>query len=201
MPLEHTLINLKRELIRTFAVVDEWFDKEHPLRCHKPFAEAWSINEVLEHLMLTNHYLLIIIDNGTAQALRKKQSMSEVFVFPDNYSLSNEAMLQIAEPGSFPWQRPDHHQPTGQPGIHEVRRELRNQLDKCLITLDFLPNGEGILHHTTMSVNNLGKLDVYQYVYFLILHAQRHIKQMTKNEWHFLKKLEGQGNLVSDENF
>lgn len=195
MPLEHTLINLKRELIRTFAVVDEWFDKEHALRCHRPFPGAWCINEVLEHVMLTSHYLLIIIDNGRVKALQKHQSLPG-FTFPENYSLGNEAMLQIAQPEAFPWQRPDHHQPTGKTGLYEIRREIRNQLDKCLITLDFLPNGEGILHRTSMSVNNLGKLDVYQYIYFLTLHAQRHLRQMEKNEKDFLGMFKGERSMV-----
>jgi len=187
MPLEHTLLNLKLELIRTFAVVDEWFDREHPLRFHHPFPGAWNVNEVLEHIMLTNHYLLVIIDNGRAKALRKSQELSQPLTIPDDYSLGSEAMLQVGDPAAFPWQRPDHHQPAGRIGPYEVRREIRNQLDKCLITLDYLANGEGILHHTTMTVNNLGKLDVYQYLYFLALHAQRHLRQMEKNENDFLK--------------
>lgn len=182
MPLEHMLTNLRRELIRTFAVVDEWFDREPALRNYKPSSAAWSINEVLEHVMLTNHYLLIIIDKGRGKALQISQGLSEPVELPADYSIASEAMQQIALPGSFPWQRPEHHQPTGQPGLYEIRREIRNQLEKCLITLDFLPNGEGILYRTLMSVNNLGKLDVYQYVYFLILHAQRHLRQMEKNQ-------------------
>jgi hypothetical protein len=42
-----------------------------------------------------------------------------------------------------------------------------------------------------MSVNNLGKLDVYQYLYFLSLHAQRHLQQMNKIEEEFLQALIG----------
>ncbi len=189
MPLEHTLINLKRELIRTFAVVDEWFDKDQTLRCHKPSSGGWSVNEVLEHIMLTNHFLLIIIDKGRIRALQKSAATSGSFEIPENYSIGSEALLQVAQPDAFPWQRPEHHQPTGRSGPHEVRREIRNQLDKCLITLDFLPKGEGTLHQTTLAVNNLGKLDVYQYVYFLALHAQRHLRQMEKVEADFIKCL------------
>ena len=45
-----------------------------------------------------------------------------------------------------------------------------------------MPNGEGVLYQTTMSVNNLGKIDVYEYIYFLARHAQRHLEQMERNE-------------------
>ena len=182
MHFEHIHINLKRDLIRTFAVMDEWFDKEHALRSYKPSTGGWCVNEVLEHVMLTNHFLLILIQKGCTKALRKADELNQNFAVPKGYTLDHPALLEISKPEAFAWQRPEHHQPTGQPSIHEVRRELRNHLDLCLITLDLLPNGEGVLHHTTMSVNNLGKLDVYQYIYFLSLHVQRHIQQMKKIE-------------------
>jgi hypothetical protein len=170
-------------------VVDEWFDKEHPLPDYKPSNGGWCIHEVLEHIMLTNHFLLIIIEKGTTEALRKCQIASVRESLNLHYTLSNRALLEIAQPDAFAWQRPEHHQPTGQRTRHDVRREIRNQLDTCLVTLELLPNGEGRLHHTTMSVNNLGKLDVYQYLYFLSLHAQRHIQQMRKVEEEAVKCL------------
>jgi hypothetical protein len=185
MSFDHILINLKRELIRTFAVTDEWFDRAHPLRCFKPSSGGWSINEVLEHVMLTNHYLLILIEKGADKALRASVTTSVSGLQLENYSLVNPAMLEIAQPDAFTWERPEHHQPTGQTPVQEVRRTMRDQLEQYLYILDLLPNGEGILHRTTMSVNNLGKLDVYQYLYFLALHAQRHIQQMNKVEQEF----------------
>jgi hypothetical protein len=39
-----------------------------------------------------------------------------------------------------------------------------------------------------MTVNGLGKIDVYEYIYFLARHAQRHITQMVGNEIEFNKK-------------
>ena len=45
-----------------------------------------------------------------------------------------------------------------------------------------MKNGEGLLYKTTMTVNELGKINVYEYIYFLSLHAQRHVTQMKKNE-------------------
>ena len=45
-----------------------------------------------------------------------------------------------------------------------------------------MKNGEGLLGKTTMTVNELGKINVYECIYFLSLHAQRHITQMINNE-------------------
>jgi hypothetical protein len=136
--------------------------------------------------MLTNHFLLLIIENSTEKALMKCALALQSSFFPDNYTLGNKALHEIADPAAFPWQRPEHHQPTGARIPHEIRCSIRDHLEQCLITLERLPNGEGVLHQAGMSVNNLGKLDVYQYVYFLMLHVQRHLRQMEKVEDEYL---------------
>jgi hypothetical protein len=48
--------------------------------------------------------------------------------------------------------------------------------------LNKIQNGEGVLQTTMMSVNDIGKIDVYSYLYFLAKHAERHVSQMQKNE-------------------
>src|SRR5688572_23155644 len=107
MHFEHILINLKRDLIRTFAVTDEWFDKGHPLRSYHPSAGGWNVNEVLEHVMLTNHFLLILIEKGCAKALRRADEVFGGVAVPQGYTLDNSALLEIARPGTFLWQRPE----------------------------------------------------------------------------------------------
>ena len=56
--------------------------------------------------------------------------------------------------------------------------KLNEKLNDCLHLLSQIENGEGVLHKTTMSVNGLGKIDVYHYMYFLVQHARRHLLQM-----------------------
>ncbi|RAV99261.1 DinB family protein [Pseudochryseolinea flava] len=185
MTLEHILINLKRELIRTFAVVDEWFDKEHSLHCYRPQNGGWSVSEVLEHISLTTQDLLVLVEKGKQKALAKSSDEQALKSAVENYSLMKDGFQEIAKPGTFQWHRPNHHAPSGKELLTDVRAKWRDQLLHCLLTLDQLPNGEGALHQTTMTVNNLGKLDVYQYLYFLALHAQRHIIQLKKIEDEF----------------
>lgn len=54
--------------------------------------------------------------------------------------------------------------------------------------LETLKDGQGLLYQTTMSVNQLGKLNVYEYIHFLRAHAERHLKQMEENEREFSDK-------------
>jgi hypothetical protein len=67
----------------------------------------------------------------------------------------------------------------------EVRLTMRIQQRDCLLILDQLANGEGSLHKVRMSVQELGKLDVYQWLFFLAQHAQRHAVEIERIQIHF----------------
>jgi hypothetical protein len=58
-------------------------------------------------------------------------------------------------------------------------------LSPILNNLESLKNGEGILYKTTMILNNLGKIDVCEYIYFLAQHGRRHVTQMEKNQLNY----------------
>jgi hypothetical protein len=81
-------------------------------------------------------------------------------------------------------------EPEGIRPLTEIRQELKEQAGRCLHYLHSMPNGEGVVYKTTMTVNNLGKIDVYQYIYFLTQHAGRHITQMQKVQDEFTSKCE-----------
>ncbi|SES88216.1 DinB superfamily protein [Paenibacillus sp. NFR01] len=71
-------------------------------------------------------------------------------------------------------------EPKGDKELGQIRSLLDDQINECKGLLKEMINGEGILYKTTMTVNNLGKIDVYQYIYFLCQHAKRHIVQVQK---------------------
>jgi len=175
MSFNSILHTLHRDLIQTFARTDEWFDRDDALLNYNPASGGWNAAQVLEHIVLTSRYLLLLIDKGSSKALSKSsQSALEVL---EDYVLTNPSLEAIANPDSFVWERPEHIVPVGAPA-KILRQELRDQLDRCLCTLELLRQGQGIQSLTTMSVNNLGKLDVYQYIYFLVLHIKRHLEQL-----------------------
>ncbi|WP_365988981.1 hypothetical protein [uncultured Chryseobacterium sp.] len=73
-------------------------------------------------------------------------------------------------------------EPKGEMQLNEIRSLMSMQYHQCLIYLDRMKNGEGLLCRTTMTVNELGKINVYEYIYFLSLHAKRHLTQMENND-------------------
>jgi len=182
--IQDVINKIKDELVRAFDDLFYWFRSDDQLLDHRPSNNGWTIRQILEHISLTNHFLLILIRKGVIKSIEKTSNTdySDLLI---NYDLDWEKLKVIGERRSFEWNRPEHMEPTGDKRLDEVRSQLKDQVSHCLANLDKLKNGEGALYKTTMTVNNLGKLDVYEYIYFLAQHGQRHITQMQKNESEF----------------
>jgi hypothetical protein len=180
MSIQTIIADIKTFLIDTFATIDTWFDKDIDLRNYRPTNGGWTINEILEHIGLTNHFLLILIDKGTTKALQNVHNL-DLQTELQNHVFHWDKLTEIGLHKSFTWIRPSHMEPTGNKPLDEVRKQLKEQVTRCLDNLERIKNGEGVLYKTTMTVNELGKIDVYEYIYFLGQHGQRHIGQMQKN--------------------
>ncbi|MCR5889370.1 DinB family protein [Hymenobacter sp. J193] len=184
MSIHVTIRHIHHSLVQTFAALDTWFAKDVDLRRYRPLDGGWTVDEILEHVGLTNHFLLILIHKAARKALQNAQQQDLAAALVEQL-FQEDKLAEIGKHKSFPWIRPEHMEPSGTKPLAEVRQQLKQQLQECLQTLDNLPNGEGILYKTTMSVNSLGKIDVYEYLYFLAQHGQRHLQQMARNEAEF----------------
>jgi hypothetical protein len=126
-----------------------------------------------------------LIEKGTAKALANTQGRA-LAIELEAYEFPREKLAAIGVLHAFAWVRPEHMEPyLNQLPLPAIRQQLRDQLAQALGYLYQLPNGEGLLYKTTMSVNDLGKLNVYEYVYFLTQHARRHLTQMQDNAAEF----------------
>jgi hypothetical protein len=126
----------------------------------------------------------MLISKGPRKALERsrKEDYSGILI---NYDLDWQSMKVIGQHHSFEWIRPLHMEPRGRMSLNEIRHELELQLQQCRTHLIKLQHGQGVLYKITMNVNNLGKIDVYHYIYFLVQHAKRHITQMERVEIEF----------------
>ncbi len=184
MEIREIISEIRECLVTTFEKIDLWFDKDEDMMQFKPLNNGWTIAQILEHIGLTNHFLLILIDKGANKALTNSAQL-DLDEELKNYVFQRDKLTEVGLHQSFTWIRPAHMEPNGEKSSAEVRQQLKEQLKQCLAYLDMLKNGEGVLYKTTMSVNNLGKIDVYQYLYFLAQHGQRHLTQMVKNKAQF----------------
>lgn len=172
--------------IQTHSSIFDWFNVDEAVKTYRPMDKGWSILEILEHIALTSHFLMILIDKGTEKALRNVKNLSlEELKQQFHYDL--DKINEVGIHKSFDWIRPEHMEPKGEKIGLEIKVEMIDQLNRCLNQLEKLKNGEGLLYKTTMTVNGLGKINVYEYIYFLSKHAERHIRQMEENQSEFEK--------------
>ncbi len=182
-PMRNVVQLVREALVENFREIDRWFDKDHSLLHFKPTLDHWNAREVLEHISLANYFLLLIISKSTRRALDRRVD-GLIVMPPANYE-EKFREIDVISDGDFQWVRPEHMEPTGLKAMSEVRTLLKQQYAQCMYNLSLLKNGEGRLVSINMSVNNLGKIDVYQYIYFLTMHIQRHVGQMQKLEMQY----------------
>lgn len=172
---------IEDELKQTQNELKTWFDREPALLAYNP-DEGWNVPQILEHVSLTQHYLLILIRKGRAKAIELAAKPGKLEAAFSEFRPDAARLDAIADPGAFEWIRPEHMEPTGTADLAEVSEKLDAQFAECRQVLSDLGRGEGLLYLTTMTVNGLGKLNVYEYVLFLCRHAQRHLEQLRKVE-------------------
>ncbi len=184
MSYEQTIRIVRDTLCGVFSQVDTWFDRPDDLRQFKPTSGGWSIDQVLEHITLTNQFLMLTLGKWVGIALQRARRGDAIPVGESDL----ERLLVIGERGSFGWIRPEHMEPTGSPSSAEVRAILHRQLGECLIQLERLGSGVGALCQVTMTVNALGKIDLYQWLFFVAQHARRHLQQLAAIEAEFNRR-------------
>ena len=170
-------------LTAEFGSLDDWFEVEEALLAYRPASSSWTVAEILEHVKLTNYYLLILIRKAAEKAQNGRDNMEG-----RETDLSRLERIGIHE--SFPWHRPEHMEPSGEANLDEVRAELLAQKEECLEILMRLRRGEGGHYGIRMSVDGLGRLNAYEWIYFLAMHIRRHRMQMSNHASSFGLDLE-----------
>jgi hypothetical protein len=176
-----TIAIVHRTLLDVFAELDDWFERPAELRAFQPPLGGWTINQILEHVSLTNHFLMLTLGKAVERAAGRASRGERI---PDGES-DLDRLEAVGERGSFPWSRPDHMDPTGRATDSEVRTRLHTQLEDCLSLLARMSRGEGALCRLHMSVNALDRIDLYQWLYFLAQHGRRHLQQMAAIQTQF----------------
>lgn len=166
-----TADKVRAAVAEIFPLLDARFDLGAAVLTRRPdYQGAWTVAEHLEHVFLANHFLLLTIRKGCRIAIRRAVGRE----FPEGES-DLDLLAPVAVPGAFDWQPPVHMIPTGGMPLEELRDGLRGQREECLELTAAMPAGEGRLYSIRMSVNRLGRLDMYQWLYFLLQHARYHL--------------------------
>lgn len=178
MTYELTVQQLRRDLGELFVALDRWFERDPSLRGHQPSFGGWTADQVLEHVTLTNHFLLLTLAKWVRIAERRRQRGSVPEIADPGAESDLTRLEAIGRRGSFSWACPAHMEPTGVPTSQEVRLTLLRQRDECTALLGRMENGAGALCRIRMSVHHLDKIDLYQWLAFLLQHQRRHLMQL-----------------------
>jgi len=176
--LQSMTVGTVGETVRqVFSQLDACFELPGEELGRRPdYPDAWSAAEHLEHVCLANHFLLLTITKGCGKARRRAAAGAQLPEGESDLAL----LASIASPGVFDWSPPSHMVPAGGRELAELRAELKSQRDHCLELLACVPSGEGRLCSIRMSVQGLGRLDMYQWLYFLAQHARYHLAMIDK---------------------
>jgi len=163
-------------LKEVFDDLDRYFEaSQDRLRARPEYPGSWSVAEHLEHLRLANHFLLLTIDKGCLKALKRAARLP----VPDTGS-DLSVLAPVADPAAFQWLPPEHMLPGPVGDLEALRLGLRRQREHCLELLERIPAGEGLLCTISMSVHRLGRLDLYQWLYFLAQHIRYHLNLLAE---------------------
>lgn len=183
MTITDTLLKLKRELIRSFAILDEWFDKDDNFLDFKP-PDAKSVREIFEHIIQLSSAMMTIIDDGGDHA-RKQSIVNRQQGITLPYELHDVLMEDSHRDNIFDAVMQRHSKEAVCKSLPEIRSDLRDQLDRCLCHLDLLKHGEGVLFNTDFDFKGSKAINVYQCMRLLSFHVQRYTALLLAAEEEF----------------
>ena len=163
---------INNELESTYSYLGALCRKDdHYLQQRLPYDDSWTILEHVEHTYLTSHFLLLSLEKSVSKCLQRKKKLH----FSADVGHLEE-IKEISTPGLFTWNPPQHMIPNKKLPKAEIESKLKEQAVQLENLLHQVSDGSGTLCKVAMTVHKLGKIDVYQWAYFLTQHAKYHIK-------------------------
>lgn len=162
---------IKREIIRAFAVIDEWFDRDPALLAYRPPGGAYSVLELLERVVHANAYVL----EHDRTRVQPEQSVEKGVA--DHWLsllLFNELGATVNSGECF--------DPHCLRDSYRIRHELRDLLDRCICILELLAHGSG---DTADILKDVERIEVYQGISFISIYMKCQIKNILRIEKEF----------------
>ena len=142
----------------------------------RPRPGAWTPREVLEHVTLTDRFVGILARKIVEKSARRLAA-------GEPWPRHGPRFEHLEELGAraFRWRHPEHMTPRGGLSRSDLLERLDEDRGQCLALAVALPPGAGTLHAIRMSaLPGDDRLDLYQYLALLALHAERHARQIDR---------------------
>jgi hypothetical protein len=153
----------------------------------RPGPGAWSPLEVVEHVTLTNRSLGLLIDKIARRSRARLADGGQPAAQPGPV----EHLRELGSRG-LGWRQPEHLSPAGETPRAELSARLDEQAADFRALLEELAHGEGTRHTIRMSAVEGGddRLDLYQFLEVVALHAERHLRQIERGQERDLEREE-----------
>ena len=171
---EPRLDELRARLDRAFGELDAALVADAVLAARRPEPGAWSLAEIAEHVVLTDHHLLLLAGKLARKARDRAQRGEPIPSRPAARGVFH-ALEQLAS-AEFRWSAPEHMLPRGALGLAAARRALREDRERCRVLLESVPTGAGVLASARFSPLD-ARFDAYQFLALVAVHAERHARQ------------------------
>jgi len=124
MPYTETVLKVRNAINDTFEEIYPWFSQKPEVLNYRPVDHGWTIAEVLEHITLTSHFLLVVASNGSEKARKRAQNQCI-----EGSESDLTTLVIIGERGTFPWLRPEHMEPKRKP-LSDVLVTMKSQQEQ-----------------------------------------------------------------------
>ncbi|MBI4467499.1 MAG: DUF1579 family protein [Acidobacteria bacterium] len=132
----------------------------------KASPERWSPAEIVEHLALSEDFLMNLIKDR----VMKSPASNE----PRDLRAMDDKILGVIADRTFSAKAPEQVTPTGK--FASPQKALEALIERRARTIEFLKNTPDLRAHVGDSP--LGKTDAYQWLLFISAHTERHTKQL-----------------------
>jgi len=165
---------LARRLQSVFEALLAWCDLEDSLADRRPAPGEWTAREVLEHVHLADHHLLLLAEKAAVKSARRVARRE-----PWPQGLPGPDPLRRLGERSLVWPHPVHMTPAGERALSDTAADLQRDRVRCLALLAAMPEGQGTLHTIRMSLID-ARLDLYGWLGLIAVHGERHLRQLER---------------------
>lgn len=176
--MNRAVATIRTELTSTFNRMLDVFAVREDVLYYQPSNGGWSIYQVLEHVMLANHFLLRIVNKQAERAVQLAGMVNKRNT--QSYALDRNKLIRMELAGSYIWVPQRYTEPAGDIPLLQIKMTLHDQLSESLKLLSDSKVLEAI--ETTYVA---GKIDALHYLYFLVQHMQRHLGQVERLKQEF----------------
>jgi hypothetical protein len=128
---EETVRSLRERLRCGFDKLAAELRSEAEHLAQKPPGSDWSRLEIGEHVVLANHYLLILAGKIAAKARRRRARGQPAALAPSSFD-----HLEKLAARTFSWSSPAHMRPAGNLDPATILGRLEEQRRRCFELLD-----------------------------------------------------------------